>query len=340
MRYAWLVGALVATACSDALEKTSPVGQEIAVLNQGGQNLSLINAGDFTVQTLPLLSPVAQLGTVSGQDQVVLVPTGSGDAVQALELGAAGRNIPLASGSGATGAAFQTDTLAWVANPGLNTITQINVVTGDTIKSLAVGPQPVAVAIVAGRVFSINSNAVGDSARGPSSLTAWSLSGTGAPDTIPLTGTNARYALVGDDSLLYVVQRGDSGQANGRMSIVDPARGLEMVVLNGLGELPGPAVYHPSGRILVASASEGVLEVDALQRSVTRGPGNGVKPSGHGIVALALDLRGRVYAVDANGCATPGVTYVLSPPPDYHVIRAVPVGLCPRAATIAEMPPQ
>src|SRR3989475_6699393 len=41
-----------------------------------------------------------------------------------------------------------------------------------------------------------------------------------------------------------------------------------VVVINGLGELPGPAVFHPSGRLLIASEQEGILEVNTLTRSL------------------------------------------------------------------------
>src|SRR5437660_1417090 len=110
------------------------------------------------------------------------------------------------------------------------------------------------------------------------------------------------------------------------------------VVVNGLGDSPGAAAFHPSGRVLVASASEGILEVNTLTRSVTRGPGQGVKPGGHGVAGLAIDQGGRVYALDAGVCTGPGVVHVLSPPPDYDELRAVTVGVCPSATALAVVP--
>jgi len=340
----WLAGALLApmmAGCSDALERTTPVGQEIVVLNAQTPSLTLVNAGDFTVSSLALVTAAPGARSVAGQNQSVLVPTGPGDGIQVLTLGGASRTVPLAAGSGATGAAFQDDTLAWVANPGLNTITELNVMTGDTLRSLAVGPRPTAVAVLGGMVFSVNSNTSGDTVQGASTLTAWKTDGSGTPDTIALTGADAHYVVVGDDSLLYVVERGDSGQADGRLSVVDPVSRQEVVVINGLGERPGPGVFHHTGRVLVASRTDGILEVNALTRSVVRGPGAGVKPQGQGVVALALDNRGRIYAVTDGGCAaTPGTLYVLSPPPNYDVVASATLGLCPVAAGVAEMPPQ
>src|SRR5207247_1255054 len=117
-------------------------------------------------------------------------------------------------------------------------------------------------------------------------------------DSIPLSGANARFLAVGDDSLLYVVNAGHPTRGDGKLSIVDPASRTELVVINGLGESPGAAAFHPSGRVLISSASEGILEVNTLTRSVTRGPGQGLKPGGDGVTGLAIDQGGRVYALD------------------------------------------
>src|SRR6266581_4812434 len=181
---------------------------------------------------------------------------------------------------------------------------------------------------------------------GPSWLTSFECCSVRTPDSIPLTGTNARFATVGDDSLLYVIASGHAGAADGKLSIVDPQARAEVAVLNGLGESPGAAAFHPAGsRLLVASATEGILEVNASIRVITRGPGNGVKPGGHGVSGLAIDLRGRVYAVDAASLATPefcavsgGVVHVLTAPPDYHEIHTATVGCGPTTAAVAATP--
>src|SRR5436309_2750942 len=137
-----------------------------------------------------------------------------------------------------------------------------------------------------------------------------------------------------------------TGARDGKLSIVDPQTRVEVAVLNGLGESPGAAAFHPAGsRLLVASATEGILEVNASIRVITRGPGDGVKPGGNGVSGLAIDLRGRVYAVDAATLATPefcavsgGVVHVLTAPPDYHEIHTATVGCGPTTAAVAATP--
>src|SRR5207253_2114065 len=81
---------------------------------------------------------------------------------------------------------------------------------GDTT-SVPVGVYPQAVALVGTRVFVVNSDLVGSTPAGPSWLTSFECCSVRTPDSIPLTGTNARFATVGDDSLLYVIASGHTG---------------------------------------------------------------------------------------------------------------------------------
>lgn len=348
MRRLVFLALTLATGCSDALEQKSSAGQVIGVVNSGDRTLSLVSATDFTVSTRDWQRASATPGTIEGRGNVFLVPLGHADAVGVDRLlGPCGPGalcvqpdyvLSLAAGSGATGVAIQDDSIAWIANPNLNTVTRVNYLHGDTM-SVAVGVHPQAVAIVGTRVFVVNSNVVGAAPAGPSWLTSFECCVVRTPDSIPLTGVNARFAVVGDDSLLYVIASGHTGTADGKLSIVDPQARLEIAVLNGLGESPGAAAFHPAGsRLLIASATEGILEVDTSIRAITRGPGNGVKPAGHGVSGLAIDLRGRVYAVDPGACATPGTVHVLTAPPDYGDIDEVPVGVCPTTAAVAATP--
>ncbi len=326
-----------AAACSDALEQDTTAGQVIVVLNSADLTLSLVDATNFQVATTPL-SAGGTPTTLGARESVVLVPLGAADAVRVLDLAGGGRTTGLAAGSGATGAAVADDSLAWVANTGLGTATLLDYRTSDTVRSVTAGVSPQAVTVVGADVFIVNSNLAGGRPAGPSWITATTAAG-GSGDSIALTGTNARFVVGGADGLLYVVSAGDSGAANGRVSVVDPATRRELVVINGLGESPGSAVYHPSGRLLVASLTEGIIEINASTRSITRGPGNGIKPAGDGVAVLALDPRGRVYAVASRGCVgAPGVVHVLSAPPDYDVLRTVTVGNCPMAAVGAFKP--
>ena len=349
MRRLAFLALTLATGCSDALEQKSSAGQVIGVVNANDRTLSVISATDFSVSTHDWQSGTASPRTVDGRGHVFVVPLGAADAVGisrfftcppgALACVRPDYVLPLAPGSGATGAAIQDDSIAWIANPNLNTVTRVNYFSADTT-SVAVGEYPQAVAIVGTRVFVVNSNLVGATPAGPSWLTSFECCTTSpTPDSIALTGANARFAIVGDDSLLYVIASGHAGVADGKLSIVDPQARAEVAVLNGLGESPGAAAFHPTGgRLLIASALEGILEVNTSIRAVTRGPGNGIKPGGHGVTGLAIDLRGRVYAVDPGACTAAGTVHVLTAPPDYRETHTVTVGVCPTTAAVAATP--
>src|SRR5207247_5457658 len=347
MRRLAFLALTLATGCSDALEQKSSAGQVIGVVNANDRTLSVISATDFTVTTRSWQMGRATPGTLDGRGHVFVVPLGAADAVGvdlfftcppgALSLCVQpDYTLPLPPGSGATGVAIQDDSIAWVANPNLNTVTRVNYFNGDTT-SIAVGVYPQAVAIVGTRVFVVNGNLSVATPAGPSWLTSFDCCGVRTTDSIPLTGANARFAVVGDDSLLYVIAAGHGAAADGKLSIVDPIARTDVAVLNALGERPGAVALQPTGsRLLIASLTEGILEVNTSIRAITRGPGNGVKPGGQGVVGLAIDLRGRVYAVDPVGCDVPGVVHVLTAPPDYHEMKTVPVGNCPTPASVAE----
>jgi len=345
MRRVCLLGLALTAACSDALEQTSSAGQVIGVVNAADNTVSFVSATDFTVRTVDLQTPGGAATTAAGRGGTVVVPLGPADSVALIHnagvcSGTCVRPVvvfSLARGSGATGAVIQDDSIAWVGNPKLNSVTRLNLFSGGTT-AFPVGAYPQALALVRGRVFVANGNLVSGVPAGPSWLSSFPCCGASTADSIPLSGTNARFLAIGDDSLVYVVDAGHTGRADGRLSVVDPVTRTELVVINGLGDSPGAAAFHPSGRLLIASASEGILEVNTLTRTVTRGPGQGVKPGGHGVTGLAIDQGGRVYALDAGGCTGPGVVHVLSSPPDYDELRAVTVGVCPAATVLAVVP--
>jgi hypothetical protein len=338
---------VAASACSDALEQTSSAGQVIAAVNAVDHTVSFVSATDQSVRTVDLQTPAGSATTADGRGSTVLVPLGT-DSVAVIRntglcSGTCVRPVvvyPLARGGGATGVAIQDDSIAWIANPALNTVTRLNYQSGAT-RSVAVGIYPDAVVITRGRVFVVNANLVSGAPAGPSWLTSFDCCGSGAsptPDSIPLTGARARAIVTGGDSLLYVIAAGHAGAGDGKLSVVDPGLRAELAVLNGLGESPGTAAFHPSGRLLVSSPTAGILEVNTLTRTLSRGPGNAVKPGGHGVSGVALDLRGHVYALDPGTCAAAGVVHVLTAPPDYREIRPVPVGVCPTSAAVATTP--
>jgi len=340
--HAVVLAACVAAACSDALEQDTTAGQVIVAADSSTNGLAVISASRFNATgVFGGGEPFAVPTRITARDSFVFLTVGSGDSLAMLHLvggGGAATNHYYALGAGARGIGtigVQPAGLGWqmwVPLAGVNRVMRATFPVIDTA-SFAAGPHPMGATIVGGILFVVNANAVNDSPAGPSSLTWLSIASPTTGGTIPLTGTNGQFITSGTDGLLYVVTRGGAGGADGRLSIVDPQAKVEVAVINGLGELPGGAVYHPSGRLLIASATHGILEVNTLTRTLDRGPGQGFMPGSDGVAALALDQRGRIYAMSAS-CG-PGTVRVLSGPPDYAILRTVPAGSCIRAAAAA-----
>src|SRR5437763_16954432 len=154
MRRLALLALALAAACSDALEQTSSAGQVIGVVNAFDRTLSLVSATDFTVTTRDWQMSSATPSTIASHDNVFAVPLGQADAVAVDRLlGSCGVGalcvqpdyvVHLHPGSDPTGVVIQDDSIAWIANPNLNTVTRLNYLSRDTT-SVAVGVYPQAV---------------------------------------------------------------------------------------------------------------------------------------------------------------------------------------------------
>src|SRR6266700_8428211 len=123
MRRLAFLALTLATGCSDALEQKSSAGQVIGVVNASDRTLSVISATDFSVSTHDWQSGSASPRTIDGRGHVFVVPLGAADAVGVSRFFTCLRGtctrpdyvLPLAPGSGATGAAIQDDSIAWIA---------------------------------------------------------------------------------------------------------------------------------------------------------------------------------------------------------------------------------
>jgi len=334
MKRAALLGVIALVACSDALEQTTTAGQVVAVVERApAAVVRLVSAEDFSVRrVIPLSSEPSGQPTSNGS--MLLLSIGSEVVVFDFTTpNASGRTITIASTPGVAGAlVFQNPSVAWgtfdlssVGSPNQYLVARFNVVTGDTAtRPLPALPKDIAIA----DDFVFVLLATPDETNWITVIDAATLA---TVDSVALTPGGGLGLTVGDDEFLYVVARGPLTASTGRLAIVDPRIPAEVAVINGLGDPIGAAVQHPSGRLLVPSL-QGILEVNPVTRSVTRGPGGGVMPEGDHPGALVLDQRGRVYGI-GDRCSEPGaqtgLMYVLSPPPAFAVVKTVEVGACP-----------
>lgn len=314
--------------------------------------LLLVNRDDATLQVIPVDAPTSSttipLGgvtpaptSVSAFNGVALVPLGPDDAAAVVDLqaGTVSRIVSLPSGSGATGSAMVDDSIGYVANPNLNSITRINYLTGDTM-SVAVGVHPQAAVYTRGKLFVLNGNVVGGTPVGPSWISVIDPLTNRGVDSILMPGPgNATSGVVAQDGILYVMNTGPTdGTTAGRLTLVDPVGRSELGSFSGFGNAPGGIATNASDRLYVSSTSEGLMVFDLLNLRVLRGAGNGVAVPENSAVAVGSD--GRIYAVESGDCTAAGQGKVHILRPDLTEIRSIAGGRCAAAALVTEIPPE
>jgi hypothetical protein len=344
-KYVGRVGLGLVTAASFSCAETAappPAPEEIVlVLNTTGATLSLLPvAAPTQVSTVPLGGSEVQPVSVTTRGGTAVVPLGGQDAIAVVDLrnGQLVNTIALAPGSGVAGAALISDSVVYVSNSSLNTVTRVDLATGDTA-SIAVGSTPQQMLFTRGRILVMNANLdslgkpVGESwisVVDPASGTAGGL-----VDNVPLIGPgNARFSTVAGDGLVYVIQEGDPSVDEGRLSVVDPVRRRELASFGGFGFGPGDLTADRGDRLLISSRTEGLMEFDTADRAVIRGEGNGIPIPGN--TGVAVDSQGRIYALEA-GCSDNGQVHLLRP--DFSEIRSIAVGQCATQALLARVPP-
>jgi hypothetical protein len=335
------VGMAVWCGCAETAAPPPAPEEVVVVLNSTGATLSLLPVvAPIQVSTIPLgASDVAPV-SVTTRGSTAVVPLRGRDAIAIVDLrvGQLANTIPLEAGAGVAGAALVNDSIVYVSNANRNTITRVDLTTGDTA-SIAVGNTPQQVTFTRGRLLVMNTNL--DSLGKPAGESWISVVDPAAgligalADSIPLIGPgNARFSTVAGDGLVYVVQDGDPSVDEGRLSVVDPVRRQELASFGGFGFGPGDLTADGGDRVLISSRTEGLMEFDAAERAVVRGEGNGVAiPANTGV---AVDGQGRVYALEA-GCSDKGAVHILRP--DFTEIRRVAVGQCAIQILLARVPP-
>lgn len=330
---------ILLAACADT---TAPLPADTEVLlavNSTANTLSVVpvNAPGTGV-AIPLGGTSATPVGVDARNGIALVPLGSDNSVAVVDLSTGSvSHVALPDNSGATGVAIVDDSIAYVGNPNINSVTRVNYRNGDTA-SVKVGVYPQFITFTRGKIFVLNGNL--DSTytpAGPSWITVIDPVTNTVKDSIGLTGPgNAQFASVGADGLLYVMNSGAFGSGEGWLSIVDPVGRDELGGLSGFGNSPGP-VAASGNTLFVASYSEGVMTVATDTRSVVRGSGSGIAIPSNSTVAA--DGNGLVYAVSSGPCSggAPGWAHVIRP--DLTVGDSVSLGECSVGALFSAIPP-
>lgn len=327
--------ALVTAGCGDS---TGPEPRDArilgVVLNSVDVSLTVFDADDpagsepATVGLAPDGSPVS----LAVRDGLAAVPLGSVPAVAVVDVaaGVVVRTVPLPDGSGATGVAFVNDSVAVVANPALNTVSPVNVRSGEVGDQIAVGLYPQGVVATDAGPVVVNGELGPDfQPVGPGTLTFLDA-GTLAPrGSVELSGSNPGSAAAGPDGRIHVVISGAFGAGDGSLSVVDPVGLEEAAHHTGFGEFPFSAAFGPAGRLYVASFGYGLAVWDPEAESFVRSPDDAVTPEDvPSVAAVAVDPDGRLYTLRPD-CQGPSAALRLAA--DFSVEEVVPVGTCPIA---------
>lgn len=340
--YSWILLSLV-IACADTSAPLPPADEVLLVVNSTESSLSIIPVeSPGTGVTVPLGGTTPSPVNVAALDGIAIVPMGldNSAAIVDLRAGVVVNTINLAAGSGATGAAIVNDSIAYVANPNLNTITRINLRSGDTA-SVRVGVYPQGMVFTRGRLFVLNGNLVNFAPDGPSWITVidpvTNARATGI-DSIPLPGPgNAGFADVASDGLIYVMSSGSFAGGEGRLHIVDPVGRTEVANFGGFGVAPGAIAADGGERLFVSSFAEGLMEFNTRTRTVTLGAGNGINVPGNS--AVEVDETGRIYAISTGPCqgGQVGVAHVLRG--NFTESSTIDLGECAIFAAVSLIPP-
>lgn len=312
----------------DGVTRPAPGGdgeEQAVVLNSIGLTLSV-----FPTQTLaPVrtieLGPQGSPVSLAVRDSIAIVPMGvlPSVAVVNLESGAV-RSIPLPAGSGATGVAIVNDSLAFVANPALNTVSPILYDRGAALPQIDVGDYPQLVLATDDRVLVGNARLDDDTFQpdGPGTLTVIDAERLEVTATVQLSGISPAAGVVRDGDA-YVLHNGEFGMENGSLSVVDLTSLEEVRHAPGLGEFPGSLARLPDGSFLFTSFQGGVRFWD---------PSSGVVWPARLIPAIAIgvDHNGLIYALDPVDYQQPGRVQVLSgelSPVDEFRVGTVPIAI-------------
>jgi hypothetical protein len=325
-------------ACADTVAPPEEAEAAVGVVVGSVDNsLTIFEVDDPSRTRTVGLGPDGSPVSVAVRGRLAVVPLGMVPALAVVDIPSATlvRTVALPAGSGATGVDFINDSVAVVANPGLNSVSPVNVLRGTVAPQIPVGRYPQAVKAHAGRVWIVNAELENFVPASPGTLTALDAATLAPVATVPLTGLNPGGVAVGPDGALYVLHSGRFGQADGSVSVVDPASGTERTHLTGFGEFPGSLAFGPAGRLHVASFGYGLAIWNPQGGGAwVRAPGAPGLPDRLASVAgLGFDVEGRLHVLYPD-CVNPSV--VLRMGGALQVEREIPVGICPIAIAFGE----
>lgn len=327
-----LVLSLSLVACDD--DSFAPGGanrDEFAIIvNSIEVSLSVVDVDDASNARTIGLSEAGSPVTLATRNDLVVVPLGFFPAAAVVDLRTDSViSVPLPENSGATGVAFFDDSIAYIANSNLNTVTRINALTGTTGAEIPVGTFPNALVASGERLFVLNAELDENFLPAREGTISVIAPSTGdVVSTIELSGLNPSDGELGPDGMLYVLNSGEFGGANGSLSIVDVSAATELEHHEGFGEFPGDLAFGTDGNLYVGAFSFGVAIWDAAADSFIRAPDDPLILAGNMTSSgVGFDSEGRLYSLIAGDCIAPSVA--IRTDTELEFDQEITVGVCP-----------
>jgi YVTN family beta-propeller protein len=312
------------------------------VVNSLARSLTLFQHGSPATQqqiALGSSSTITPTG-MSVRGRRAAVPLGDAASVALVDLqgDSITRFFTFASGN-ATGSAFVNDTTVVVANLLTNVVGRFT--TGQTVaaitKTVAVAPQPTAVAVTGGRVFVVSSNLDQNyQPIGNGIVTAIDPATMTVVGTATMGGTNSTDVGVGPDGLLYVVNSGDF-VGLGSLTVLNGAT-MQVVTTINVGVGPGAVFVDPAGMAYISGFLFGTTIWNTTTRQFVRGPDNPIcaklaNGNCRGAFAATTDKAGNVYQAFFGTSSLPARLFVYKAG-TFALTDSVAVGAGPSALTI------
>ncbi|HYW07792.1 MAG TPA: hypothetical protein VE913_12610 [Longimicrobium sp.] len=329
---AWAAGLIVALGACNGDALTTPPGDRTervaVVLNSGSRTLTVVPVTEADPR--PRSVSLGAMGTpttlaVRGERAVVPMGTYAAALVVDLNLGTVLHTVPLPAGSGATGVAFLNDSVAVVANPGLNSVTPVNVLRGTAGAQVRVGPFPHVVRMIRARLFVLGGTQSSLVPSAPGSM--WVLDAQLRVTVgVLMPGVEPRDIVPRGDRFLVLGAASPGGA--GTVALHDTTTLIRTDLLLGFGTLPSSMAVDARGDLWVGVPGTGILLYSVGSRSFARPLDNPVRPENlSGVSRVTTDPAGLVYALYPGACTEPGVLMRLSPLGE--VAGRAGTGVCP-----------
>jgi len=336
-----LAGTVTLGGCDeDTTGVVAPTGVETAVvLNSVEISLTAFAVDSADATRTIGLGPDGSPASLAARGPLAVAPLGTFPTLAVADLRTGDvRRIPLPANSGATGAAFVNDSIVYVGNSNLNTVSVVDVRNARLVGAqIPVGVFPQAIVVSRNRVFVLSAELDANfvPAR-PGRVTVIDATTRAVIDSIVLSGLNPTSGVVGPDGLLYIVNAGNFGQGNGSLSVVSTTALTETEHHTGFGEFPGSLAIDGDGIAYVSAFDYGVAIWDTGSDAFVRAPSNPLLVQGIGNSGgVGIDSSGRLYTLVPD-CTNPSVALRMDP--DLSFDREIDVGICPFGIAFTTLP--